>query len=179
MYSVKCLRTLVSSQLHFNMCNLESSIVKNVNIHATVKSTIPSPVSYSCQYWADHLVNAPSDQTLMEAVKFVMYEKLLFWLEAMSLLGKTYEASLVLRRALGWKVCLQFISCNASLMLAGQTLNPDHELFQKNICLRCYISKSWSTFSRRDGWVVGAWDLNAESPTTDARGWTFEPHLDH
>jgi len=59
----------------------------------------------------------------MEAVKFVIYEKLLFWLEAMSLLGKTYEASLILRR-----VGLQFIPCNTSLMLAGQTLNPDHEL---------------------------------------------------
>ena len=123
MYSVKCLRTLVSSQLYFNMCNLESSIVKNADIHATVKSTISPLVSYSCQYWADHLVNTPSDETLMEAVRFVMDEKLLFWLEAMSLLGKTYEASLILRR-----VGLQFIPCNTSLMLAGQTLNPDHEL---------------------------------------------------
>ena len=126
--SMLCLRTLVSSQLHFNMCSLESSIIRNVDIQATAKSTIPPLVSYSCRYWADHLVNIPSNETLMEAVKFVMYEKLLFWLEAMSLLGKTYEATLILRRALGWKVCLQFISCNVSLMLAGQTLKPDHEL---------------------------------------------------
>jgi len=108
--AVLCLKTLVSSQLHFNMCSLESSIVKNVDIHATVKSTIPPLVSYSCQYWADHLVNTPSNETLMEAVRFVMDEKLLFWLEVMSLLGKTYEASLILRRVLGWKVCLRFIS---------------------------------------------------------------------
>ena len=106
MYSVKCLRTLVSSQLHFNMCNLESSIVKNVDIHAIVKSTISPLVSYSCQYWADHFVNTPPDETLMEAVRFVMDEKLLFWLEVMSLLGKTYEASLILRRVLASKVCL-------------------------------------------------------------------------
>ena len=104
--TVLCLRTLVSSQLHFNMCNLESSIIKNVDIHATVKSTIPPLVSYSCQYWADHLVNTPSDETLMEAVRFVIYEKLLFWLEAMSLLSKTYEGSLILRRVLASKVCL-------------------------------------------------------------------------
>jgi len=38
--TVLCLRTLVSSQLHFNMCNLESSIVKNVDIHATTRSSI-------------------------------------------------------------------------------------------------------------------------------------------
>jgi len=104
---------------------LESSIIKNVDIQPT---TIPPLVSYSCQYWADHLVNTPSAETLMEAVRFVMDEKLLFWLEAMSLLGKTYEASLILRRALGWKVCLQFIFCNTCLMLAVQTLNLDHKL---------------------------------------------------
>jgi len=64
----------------------------------------------------------------MEAVEFIMYEKLLFWLEAMSILGKTYEASLILRRVLASKACLSFISCNTSLMLAGQTFHPDHEL---------------------------------------------------
>jgi len=69
-------------------------------------TTIPPLVSYSCQYWGDHLVNTPSDETLMEAVRFVMYEKLLFWLEVMSLMGKTYEASLILRRVLALKVCL-------------------------------------------------------------------------
>jgi len=104
--TVLCLKTLVSPKLHFNMCSLESSIVKNADFQATTKSTVPLLVSYSCQYWADHLVNTPSDETLMKAVKFVMYEKLLFWLEAMSLLGKTYEASLILRRVLASKVCL-------------------------------------------------------------------------
>jgi len=121
--TVLCLKTLVSPKLHFNMCSLESSIIKNADIQATAKTTIPLLVSYSCQNWADHLVNTPSDETLMEAVKFVIYEKLLFWLEAMSLLGKTYEATLILRR-----VCLQFIPCNTSLMLADKTLNSDHEL---------------------------------------------------
>ena len=104
--TVLCLRTLVSSKLHFNMCSLESSIVKNMDIQVAAKTTIPPLVSYSCQFWADHLVHTPSDETLMEAVKFMMYEKLLFWMEAMSLLGKTYEGSLILRRALAWKVCL-------------------------------------------------------------------------
>jgi len=104
--AVLCLNTLVSPKLHFNMCSLESSIVKNADLQATTKSTVPPLVSYSCQYWADHLVHTPSDKTLIKAVEFVMYEKLLFWLEVMSLLGKTYEAYLTLRRALAWKVCL-------------------------------------------------------------------------
>jgi len=116
--TVLCLKTLASSKLHFNMCSLESSIVRNVDIQATAETTISPLVSYSCQYWADHLAHT-SDETSMEAVNFVMYEKLLFWLEAMSLSGKTYEATLILKRALSWKVCLQFISYSTSLMLAA------------------------------------------------------------
>jgi len=122
--AVLCLKTLVSSKLHFNMCSLESSFIKNMGIQATTKSTIPPLVSYSCQYWADHLVHTPADETLMEAVEFVMYEKLLFWLEVMSLLGKTYEASLILRRVLASKVCLQSIPRNISLDVGWPDTQP-------------------------------------------------------
>jgi len=111
--AVLCLKALVSSELHFNMYSLDSSTIKNVDIQATVKSTVPL-ISYSSQFWADHLVHIPSDKPsdrkLMEAVEFIMYEKLLFWIEIMSLMGKAYETSSILKKALSWKVCLQVIS---------------------------------------------------------------------
>jgi len=111
--AVLCLKALVSSELHFNMYSLDSSTIKNVDIQATVKSTVPL-ISYSSQFWADHLVHIPSDKLsdrkLMEAVEFIMYEKLLFWIEIMSLMGKAYETSSILKKALSWKVCLQVIS---------------------------------------------------------------------
>ena len=44
--TVLCLKTLVSSNLHFNMCNLDSSIIKNVNIQANVKFTTDPLVLY-------------------------------------------------------------------------------------------------------------------------------------
>ena len=47
---------------------------------------------------------------LKEGVKFVMYKKLLFWMETMSLLGKAYDMSLILKRVLSWKVGFQLIS---------------------------------------------------------------------
>jgi len=88
--------------------------MKNVNILSTVKSTIPPLVLYSSQFWADYLVHTPSDgpsdHKLKEGVKLVIYEKLLFWIETMSLLGKAYEVSSILKRALSWKVCFQVIS---------------------------------------------------------------------
>jgi len=108
-----CMNCMVSSELHFNMCDLESSNIRNVDIPATVKSTISPLVSYSSTFWADHLVHTPCEESSMEAVKFVMYEKLLFWIEVMSLLGKTYEVYLILKKALEWPglvVCPEFVS---------------------------------------------------------------------
>ena len=58
----------------------------------------------------DHIIQTLSDEKMMKAVKFVLYEKLLFWLEVMSLTGNVYEAYLILKKALSWKVCLWVIS---------------------------------------------------------------------
>ena len=106
--AVLCLKTLVSPSLHFNMANLNSSSIKNVDID--VKSTVSPLISYSSLFWVDHVTQTPSDEMMMKAVQFVMYEKLLFWLEVMSLTGNVHEAYLMLRRAATWKVCLQVIS---------------------------------------------------------------------
>ena len=92
------------------MCNLDSSIIKNVDIQASVRSAIPSLTLYSSWFWADHLIRTPSDDKLTEVVKFVMYEKLLFWLKVMSLSGNVHEVYLIMKMALSWKVCLQAIS---------------------------------------------------------------------
>ena len=117
-----CLNCMVSSDLHFNMCNLESSNIKNVDIPATVKTAISPLVSYSSTFWADHLVHIPCDEMSMEAVKFVLYEKLLFWIEVMSILGKTHEVYTILRRVLEWPemvVCPASISYSTNLRLTG------------------------------------------------------------
>jgi len=108
--AVLCLKTLISSSLHFNMCNLESSIIKNIDIEPTAKSTTPTLILYSSLFWVDHVTQVPSDEKMVKAVQFVMYEKLLFWLEVMSLTGNAHEAYLILRRAATSQVCLQVIS---------------------------------------------------------------------
>jgi len=111
---------MISPKLHFNMCNLNSSSIKNVDIPATDRSTISPLVSYSSQFWADHLVQTQHEENLMKAVKFVMYGKLLFWIEVMSILEKAHEAHAILKRALEWPalaVCSEFVSCNTTLRL--------------------------------------------------------------
>ena len=91
-----CLKAMVSLELHFNMGNLDSSSIKNVDIN--INSAIPYFILYSSLFWVDHLIQTPSDKKIMELVKFVISEKLLFWLEVISLMGKAYEASLILKR---------------------------------------------------------------------------------
>ena len=120
--AVLCLSTMVSSALHFNMCKLKTSMIRNRGILATEKSIISPLISYSSQFWADHLVQTQCEEILMDAVKFVIYEKLLFWIEVMSILGKAHEVSAILKRALEWPalaVCPEFISYNAILKLPG------------------------------------------------------------
>jgi len=120
--AVMCLTTMVSSELHFNMSDLKSSSVKNAEISATDKFAISPLISYSSQFWADHLVQGQCEESLINAVKFVMHEKLLFWIEAMSILGKAHEVSAILKKALEWPglaVCLEFISYTTTLRLAG------------------------------------------------------------
>jgi len=77
-----CLNCMVLSELHFNMCNLESSNIKNVDIPATGKSAISPLISYSSLFWADHLFHTQHNGALMKAVEFAVYNKLLFWIEA-------------------------------------------------------------------------------------------------
>ena len=117
-----CLNAMISSKLHFNMYNLESSNIKNMDIPPTNKSTISPLISYSSQFWADHLVQTERAEILMKAVEFVMYEKLLFWIEVMSILGKTHEVPAILKRALEWPalvVCPEFVFYDTILRFVG------------------------------------------------------------
>jgi len=117
-----CLSYMVLSELHFNMCNLKSSSMKNADIPAANKSSLSLLVSYSSLFWADHIVQTRCEEILVEAVKFIMYEKLLFWIEVMSILGKAHEVFAILKGALEWlglAVCPEFISYTTTLRLAG------------------------------------------------------------
>ena len=120
--AVLCLNTMASSALHFNICGLKTSDIRNKDIPAADKSAISPLLSYSCRFWADHLVCTPCEQTLMEVVQFVMYDKLLFWMEVMSISGRAHEAIAILKRTLEWpelKVCCSLVCHGTYLMLAG------------------------------------------------------------
>ena len=75
--------------LRFNICQLESSYVRNVDVRdlaSRINKFIPTHLSYSCCLWADHLQNTIVDVTLIKMVNEFMHTDLLHWLEVLSLI---------------------------------------------------------------------------------------------
>ena len=92
--------------LHFNICGLESSYLHDtevLDLAERVKAKIPSHVSYSCQFWAKHLQATKFDPVIAGHVKDLLgNEKILFWFEALSLLGVLGNAVGALSSAGRW-----------------------------------------------------------------------------
>ena len=86
--------------LRFNICSLESSYLPNSaipDLEQRVKKFIPPELSYSCRFWGTHVRTIDFDPSLAKEVKaFLHDERLLLWLEALSLL-KGVGGSLVTR----------------------------------------------------------------------------------
>jgi hypothetical protein len=103
-----CLQTMLK-ELRFNICSLETSSLKNADVpdlEAKVKACIPTHLSYSCCFFADHLIRASFSETLMHMLKKVFYDKVLFLMEALSLLKEITRLPPLLREVLDWSdVC--------------------------------------------------------------------------
>ncbi|KAF9449463.1 WD40 repeat-like protein [Macrolepiota fuliginosa MF-IS2] len=99
-----CLHTM-SAKLCFNICDLETSTLRDADvpdIETKIKSGIPTHLSYSCRYWADHLSNVQFSVNLMVMVKQVVYDLFLYWLEVMSLLNELNLVAPILTTVLDW-----------------------------------------------------------------------------
>ncbi|KIN93162.1 hypothetical protein M404DRAFT_542884, partial [Pisolithus tinctorius Marx 270] len=90
---------ILHDNLRFNICELESSYLANSEVSdlsKRIKEKIPHHLSYSCQFWAQHLWKTGFDLELAGLVKAIVgSENILFWLEVLSLLemvGKGVDA---------------------------------------------------------------------------------------
>ena len=81
---------VMKAGLRFNICSFESSYLPNSaipDLEQRVKESIPPGLSYSCRFWGTHVRNTAFDASLAKEVKaFLDDERLLYWLEALSLL---------------------------------------------------------------------------------------------
>ncbi|KAF5331505.1 hypothetical protein D9758_018599 [Tetrapyrgos nigripes] len=89
-------------KLHFNICNLPSSFLSDsevAGLEEAITQKLGGAVWYSCIFWGYHLTEGKKPNVVME--KFLQ-KKILFWIEAMNLMGKMSECirtlDLVLKR---------------------------------------------------------------------------------
>jgi hypothetical protein len=104
MMALACFRVM-NAGLRFNICGIESSCYPNDEIEdlaPRIKQAIPSHLSYSCLFGAEHLQSSAFDSDILEEVKTFMYTGFLFWLEVLSLLQEAKRASRALLLIRHW-----------------------------------------------------------------------------
>ena len=97
----------VMDGLKFNIANIESSFLfdrDNSALPNAVKQNITPVLSYSCRNWDCHLLAAASTDldALCDILLKFLQLRVLFWIEAMNLLGSRGQCDRMLKRALKW-----------------------------------------------------------------------------
>ncbi|KIM24753.1 hypothetical protein M408DRAFT_75414, partial [Serendipita vermifera MAFF 305830] len=102
--TLHCLGTM-KQHLRFNICDLESSYVRNQDVPDLVQRVdkcIPPYLSYSSRYWASHLVETVPDRNINDSLQHFMDHQFLWWLEVMSLMRQINTGSSMLRSLVSW-----------------------------------------------------------------------------
>ena len=105
---IACLRVM-TTQLRFNICNLEDSRLANADISdlsSRVKQSISDPLQYSCLYWSNHLCSSPPNRDervlALEGLKnFLEGFYPLFWIEVLRCYGDGPNG-----RSKPWKIAI-------------------------------------------------------------------------
>jgi hypothetical protein len=102
MFAMTCFR-LMKDGLRFHICDLESSHLLNKDVKdlsQRISTNISTALSYSCRFWAAHfrdmMISSDDHGTLIEEVKEFLHQRLLYWLEVMSLNNDLAAANVAL-----------------------------------------------------------------------------------
>ena len=91
-----------------NMAGMEDEMMRKVEVtdlEGRVKEALPSELRYACLHWASHMMaTGQADEECRATLKKITHEKLLNWMEAMSLLGEVPRAILMMRDVHAWAV---------------------------------------------------------------------------
>lgn len=96
---------LMLDTLQFNICDLETSHFRNVHIpdlDMRVQEKIPFHLSYACRFWDEHIDHVSFDHDLLAKTESLLREKLLFWIEVLSLIGAMNLATPALATLRKW-----------------------------------------------------------------------------
>ncbi|KIK21039.1 hypothetical protein PISMIDRAFT_681748 [Pisolithus microcarpus 441] len=88
---------ILCKELRFNICHLESSYLSNSEVpdlQDRINQYITTHLSYSCQFWAHHLEKTMFEPVLGGLVRTIVgSEKILFWMETLSIIDKWGRAA--------------------------------------------------------------------------------------
>ncbi|CAE6411393.1 unnamed protein product, partial [Rhizoctonia solani] len=79
---------IMRDQLRFNICSIQSSFMPNAkipNLEERITANISEELFYSCRFWMDHLSETDPVDTSLLLANELLSERLLFWMEVMSL----------------------------------------------------------------------------------------------
>ncbi|TFK68479.1 hypothetical protein BDN72DRAFT_769275, partial [Pluteus cervinus] len=98
---------IMFKQLKFNICQLETSYLKNNEIDdldLKIQENISPELQYACLYWSHHLIltegSNPQSSSLLKVV-FVNI-KTIMWIECLSLLNKIYHGIDAIKKLHQW-----------------------------------------------------------------------------
>jgi NACHT domain len=109
--ALACFRVM-KEELRFNICNIESSYLRNVDIpdlRLYAEKSIAPHLAYSAQFWVNHLTEAAFGIDMLGHIQYFMYNQFLFWLEVLSIIKRVNVASSILSLLSAWiQVRFQF-----------------------------------------------------------------------
>ncbi|KAF9551115.1 WD40 repeat-like protein, partial [Agrocybe pediades] len=99
---------VMSKELHFNMCDLESSYNFDEDVpdlEEKIQANISAALLYACKYWSNHLVQCDLTSSIhYRLVEFLKFH-LLFWMEVLNLTKFISTGSKLLSDTLNWFIC--------------------------------------------------------------------------
>ncbi|KAF8752544.1 WD40 repeat-like protein [Rhizoctonia solani] len=79
---------VMQGQLRFNICSLETSFIPDSKVHdleARIAQSISPTLSYVAHHWGAHLAKSAPCETVRNGLKAFISQRLLFWMEVLSL----------------------------------------------------------------------------------------------
>ncbi|KAB5589560.1 Vegetative incompatibility protein HET-E-1 [Ceratobasidium theobromae] len=124
---------LMKEQLRFNICNLESSFVRDKDVEDLddrIKQFISPALSYACRFWSDHLQHVTGSAELFSYIGEFLSDRLLFWMEVMNLNRWMKVGVKMLHTSKSWLVVsiVTLSAFTAGLMIFEQTYSAPSEL---------------------------------------------------
>ncbi|EUC55584.1 vegetative incompatibility protein HET-E-1, putative [Rhizoctonia solani AG-3 Rhs1AP] len=130
----RCLN-IMKAQLRFNICSIESSFIPNGRIPELgerVKRNISDELFYTCRFWVDHLSETNSPDTLLLQAHEFLCQRLLFWMEVMSIKKSVVTGIISLTKLNAWlskmhrdtHTNILELASDAQGFVAGYALSP-------------------------------------------------------